>query len=144
MATEWDFLESVNGASTMYSTVHCGTAPGGPCNEYNGVGDGGVGFSRGVWHTVGFQVDRSMVGSGKVGTWRDETLTWFLDGSGVFEIAGARVGDQGVWTALAHAGHFLVLNVAVGGGWPGSPNAQTASGTGVGMEVDYVGVWRSN
>jgi len=142
-ATEWDFLEAINGGSIMYSTVHCGTAPGGPCNEYNGIGSGGVPFSRGAWHTVGFLVDRSMCGSRSSSTWMNETLSWYLDGSKVFTVSGQRVGDATAWAALAHGPHFLLLNIAVGGSWPGAPNSQTIDGLTVGMEVDYVGVWKS-
>jgi hypothetical protein len=146
-ASEWDILESVNGGATMFATAHCGVAPDGPCNEYNGLGNGGVGFGRGVFHTVGFVVDRSMCGEGEgvdaTKTWRDEKLEWLLDGAKVFELAGATVGDEEAWKQLAHRGHFLLLNVAVGGNWPGLPNNQTLDGPDVGMEFDYVGVWAS-
>ncbi len=142
-ASEWDFMENLNGQSTIYSTLHCGTAPGGPCNEYNGIGNGGLAFTRTGWHTYGFQVDRSMVGTGKTGTWKDETLTWFLDGKSIFSVKGAQINDEATWTKIAHQGHFLLLNVAVGGYWPGYPNAQTIDGQKVQMEVDYVGVWNS-
>jgi len=117
MATEWDFLEVVSGQSTMFSTAHCGYPPGGPCNEYNGLGNGGVPFSRGVFHTVGFMVDRSMCGRGRNFTWLDETLNWYLDGHKVFEVTGAAIGDEEVWSLLAHEAHYLLLNVAVGGNW---------------------------
>lgn len=141
MVTEWDILEVINGGDAMYSTVHCGIAPGGPCNEYNGIGDagdGGVEFSRGAWHTVGFMVDLS-----QGGTWWDETLTWYLDGEVAFSVSGIDVGDEDTWNILARGEKFLLLNVAVGGNWPGAPNANTIGGEGVGMEVGYVGVWNS-
>lgn len=143
MATEWDLLEVISGQSKMFSTIHCGFAPGGPCNEYNGLGNGGVPFSRGIFHTVGFMVDRSMCGQGQDATWRDETLSWYLDGENVFKVTGATVGDEETWSLLAHDEHFLLLNVAVGGNWPGPPNNATIDGTSVGMEVDYVGVYHS-
>jgi beta-glucanase (GH16 family) len=142
-ASEWDFMENLNGQSTVYSTLHCGTAPGGVCNEWAGIGNGGVAFNRAGWHVYGFQVDRSMVGAGKAGTWRNETLTWFLDGKIVLTISGATVNDEPNWDKIAHQGHFLLLNVAVGGYWPGYPNAQTVDGRSVQMEADYVGVWNS-
>lgn len=142
-ATEWDFMEAVNGLPTMYSTIHCGYAPGGPCNEYDGLGDGGVPFTMGEWHTVGFEVDRSMCGDGGEGTWEDESLNWYLDGDLKFSVNGSKVGDEPTWDMLAHKEHFLLLNVAVGGNWPGPPNNSTADGPSVGMEVDYVGVWNS-
>ena len=143
-ATEWDFLEVVNGQPTMYSTIHCGYAPGGPCNEYNGIGDGGVSFSMGQWHTIGFEVDRSGCGSCGGSSWMNESLNWYLDGQLKFKVLGSTVGDEQTWSLLAHQEHFLLLNIAVGGNWPGPPNNQTIDGPGVGMEVDFVAVWNSN
>jgi beta-glucanase (GH16 family) len=142
-ASEWDFMEVVNGLPTMYSTIHCGSAPGGPCNEYNGLGSGGVPFAMGEWHTIGFEVDRSMCGDGGTGTWEDESLNWYLDGELKFTVNGSTVGDKQAWKMLAHKEHFLLLNVAVGGNWPGPPNNSTMDGSSVGMEVDYVGIWNS-
>jgi hypothetical protein len=69
-------------------------------------------------------------------------LNWYLDGTKVFTVSGQQVGDEKTWTALAHNGHFLLLNVAVGGNWPGAPNSKTIDGLTVAMEIDYVGVWK--
>ncbi|KAH9222718.1 concanavalin A-like lectin/glucanase domain-containing protein [Leptodontidium sp. 2 PMI_412] len=139
LASEWDFLEVISGGSTMYSTLHCGYAPGGPCNEYNGLGSGGVDFERGVFHTIGFMVDRSM----SSGSWLDETLNWYLDGKKIFTLKGETVGDEPTWVKVAHEEHFLLLNVATGGYWPGQTNNATIGGPSSGMEIDYVGVWNS-
>jgi hypothetical protein len=65
-----------------------------------------------------------------------EALNWFLDGTKIFGVSGAEVGYQTAWKALAHDEHFLLLNVAVGGSWPGGPNSQTINGPSVGMEVE--------
>jgi beta-glucanase (GH16 family) len=142
--SEWDILESVNGGPTMYTTIHCGIAPGGPCNEYNGIGSN-TRFTKGVFHIVGFQVNRNASG-----TFRDETLTWFLDGNVVFTVNGANVNDQAAWEQLAHQPKFLILDVAVGGSFPNAlspsgftPTSATIGGPSVSMEVDYVGVWNS-
>ncbi|KAH8671879.1 concanavalin A-like lectin/glucanase domain-containing protein [Tricladium varicosporioides] len=154
MASEWDFLEVVSGGGEMFSTLHCGTAPGGPCNEYNGLsssGTGGVPFTRGVFHTVGFEVDRSMcnatsyylMNNSSSACWKKERLDWSLDGVLVFNVTGADVGDFSTWEKIAHEGHFLLLNVAVGGNWPGPPNNLTQGGDGANMEVQWVGVWNS-
>lgn len=114
--TEWDIMESFNGESILHTTVHCGTAPGGVCNETDGLANpGGVHMSRGEFHTIGFLIDRTMVGPGKPGTWRDERITWTLDFAKIYSITGATVNDEGVWDVLAHKGHYLLLNVAVGG-----------------------------
>ncbi len=135
--SEWDFLEAINGGNTMYSTAHCGTEQGGPCHEKNGLGNGGVSFSRGVFHTVGFEIDRTS------NYWPTESLNWYLDGSKVYTLTGGKVNDVTAWAHLAHKAHYILLNVAVGGSWPGQPNSETASGTASGMEVGYVGVWNS-
>jgi beta-glucanase (GH16 family) len=143
--SEWDFLEVVNGLPTVYSTIHCGYAPGGPCNEYNGIGNGGVDWSGCDWHTIGFEVDRCAVAGKdkKKNAWKNETLSWYLDGKKTFEVSGSRFNDSATWEAIAHQGHFLLLNVAVGGNWPGQPNNATLDGEAVQMEVDYIRVWNS-
>lgn len=53
------------------------------------------------------------------------------------------MGDFPTWEKIAHEGHFLLLNVAVGGNWPGPPNNLTQGGDGANMEVQWVGVWNS-
>src|SRR6266487_2889966 len=103
------FLEVVSGGNTMYSIAHCGYAPGGPCNEYNGLGSGGVSFSRGVSYTVGFMVDRSIVGYGKTGTWKDETLNWYLDGTKIFTIKGATIWNANYLGQAGARRTFLVV-----------------------------------
>ncbi|CAM6100028.1 unnamed protein product [Calypogeia fissa] len=149
MVSEWDFLESINGLPRMYTTVHCGYAPGGPCNEYSGIGSH-TNFTKGEWHKVGFEVDRSMNGEWGNGTWLNETLRWKLDDQLVFTVSGAMVGDEQAWMELAHEPHFILLNVAVGGSFPNgiagmpTPTNATIGGKNVGMEVDYVGVWNSH
>jgi hypothetical protein len=37
---EIDIMEDVNALSELSGTIHCGTDPGGPCNEGNGIGSG--------------------------------------------------------------------------------------------------------
>lgn len=55
-------------------------------------------------------------------------------------LTGEQLGDEGVWGTLARSPLFIILNLAVGGDWPGSPDAQTADGYGNMMEVEYVAV----
>jgi hypothetical protein len=71
-----------------------------------------------------------------------ETLRWYRDGAVYFSLNRNQV-DQSAWdTALSH-GYFVILNVAMGGGFPaafgGGPTASTRSG--VPMLVDYVAVY---
>jgi len=133
---EWDILETINGQSTAHGTVHCGTAPGGPCNEYNGI-SGQTSFQRGVYHTFSILVDRTP------GSWEQESMSFQLDGNTYSTVTGSIVGGADAWSKLVHEPMFILFNVAIGGGWPGSPNAQTVEGSGSGMSVDYVAVYNS-
>ncbi|KAL3458709.1 concanavalin A-like lectin/glucanase domain-containing protein [Aspergillus heterothallicus] len=146
MASEWDFVEVINGDAVVYNNLHCGVdrGQGGPCNEYTGLTNGGVGWSGCEWHTVGFEADRDVGDGDGDEDWEGETLTWFVDGEETHQVSGADVGDATVWEGIAHAGHFLLFNVAVGGNWPGYPDENTVDGEDVALEVDYVRVWNSD
>ena len=37
---EVDIMEDINGRGSVFSTIHCGVNPGGPCNESTGLGSG--------------------------------------------------------------------------------------------------------
>ncbi|KAL4884026.1 concanavalin A-like lectin/glucanase domain-containing protein [Aspergillus karnatakaensis] len=146
MSSEWDFMEVVNGEPVVYHNLHCGgvehkDAGGGPCNEFTGVVSPGTDWGCG-WHVVGFEVDRSGSGSGE--DWEEEVLRWFVDGEETWRVSGGQIGDEEIWESIAHQGHFLLLNVAVGGNWPGYPDENTVDGEEVGLEVDYVRVWNAD
>jgi hypothetical protein len=141
--SEWDFMESLNGIASLWTTIHCGTAPGGPCDEYNGIGSQ-TNMTRGEWHTIGFEVDREQR------NWRHQTMKWYLDGSEIFKVEGGKVNDTSAWRELTAKEHYLVFNVAVGGGFPNAlsengttPTGSTVDGRRASFEVDYVGVWNS-
>ncbi|EHK27028.1 glycoside hydrolase family 16 protein [Trichoderma virens Gv29-8] len=129
---EIDILETVNGQATGHGTLHCDVYPGGICNEGNGIG-GPVNIANiNDFHTWRVEIDRTS------NNWQSETLTWSLDGTNFFQITGSRIGNQGVWNNIAHSPLFFILNVAVGGNWPGNPNGSTLDGYGSMMEVGYV------
>jgi len=75
--------------------------------------------------------------------WQQETVTWYLDGQQYWQVSGARIGDQDIWNAIAHSPFFLVANVAIGGGWPGSYNSDTLGGIVSGMSLQYIAVYNS-
>jgi hypothetical protein len=142
-ATNWpsigeiDVMEDINGRSSEFGTLHCGTAPGGPCNENNGLGSGEracPGCQTG-FHTYAYELDRSI---------SPEQIRWYLDGVNFFTVSANQV-DQTTWNNATHHGFFVILNVAMGGGFPaafgGGPTASTASG--VPMVVDYVAAYTS-
>ena len=137
---EIDILESPNGLSRTWHTVHCGTTPGGPCDETNGVG-GEADFSRGEFHVVSVEISR------EGGDWAAEEIRYAVDGVGTVTVTGAQIGDEAAWGALAHEPKFILLNVAVGGGFPdaiaggATPNEATVGGEGSAMEVEYVAVY---
>ncbi|KAJ6440591.1 endo-1,3(4)-beta-glucanase [Purpureocillium lavendulum] len=131
---EIDILETINGQLTGYGTLHCDKSPGGICNEGNGIG-GSIGIPDQGWHTWRVDIDR------RPGDWTAETITWFMDGRQFHQISGGRIGNYNVWNAVAHSPMFFILNVAVGGNWPGYPNGNTQDGYGSMMEVAYVAVY---
>ncbi|KAK0716786.1 concanavalin A-like lectin/glucanase domain-containing protein [Lasiosphaeria miniovina] len=144
-AGEVDIAESINGVPTVWHTLHCGTAPAGPCDEFAGISSTAP-FSRGDFHTVAVEIDRTNPG----GDWRGETLTWYVDGAVTATVAGTRVNDEAAWTAVTRNPKFLILNVAIGGDFPDNvandahvhtPTPQTAGGAGASLEVNYVAVF---
>jgi len=142
-ATNWprigeiDIMESINGRSSTFATLHCGVAPGGPCNEFTGIGSGerACGGCLTGFHRYTMVYDRSV---------SPERLAWYLDGVNVHNVRANQV-DATTWNNAVHHGFFVILNVAIGGGFPaafgGGPTAATRSG--VPMLVDYVAVWTS-
>jgi len=109
---EIDILETVNGLTQGYGTIHCDVAPGGICNEYNGIG-GNTGFGDNGWHQWRVLIDRRP-------DWTSETIVWQKDGQEYFRVNGGRIGNQGVWNSLVANPLYVILNVAVGGNWVSS------------------------
>jgi beta-glucanase (GH16 family) len=134
---EWDILENINGRDSHFAALHCGVSPGGPCNETTGIGSGerGCPGCKTGFHTYAIEYDRST---------SPETLRWFRDGQNFFTVNQNQL-DATTWNNATHRGFFIILNVAMGGGFPaafgGGPTAATQSG--VPMLIDYVSVYRS-
>ncbi|MET7424011.1 ricin-type beta-trefoil lectin domain protein [Dactylosporangium sp. NPDC005555] len=134
---EIDILENINGRPSVFAALHCGTNPGGPCNETTGIGSGerACGGCNTGYHTYAIEQDRST---------SPEQIRWYLDGNNFFTINANQV-DANTWNNATHHGFFIILNVAIGGGFPGAfgggPFASTVSG--VPMMVDYVAAYTS-
>ncbi len=109
---EIDIVEYIGDQpNTLYTTLH--TKDG---NSGKGT-NGGVDLSKG-FHTYG--VD-----------WQSDKITFYFDGKAVF--SRNTPSDM-------HKPMYMLLNLAVGGHWPGSPDA-TTDWTKTNMYIDYVRVW---
>jgi beta-glucanase (GH16 family) len=133
---EIDILENVNGRSSVWSTFHCGATIPGPCHETTGLGSGEracVGCP-GTFHTYRLEWDRST---------STQELRWYLDSANYFTLRQSDV-DATAWNAATSYGYMIILNVAMGGGFPGAfgggPTSSTVSG--VPMIIDYVRVYQ--
>jgi hypothetical protein len=132
---EVDILEDINSRSTVFGTLHCGTNPGGPCNESTGIGSGErpcTGCNT-AFHTYAVQIDRSV---------SPEQIRWYLDGANYFTVNATQV-DATTWANAVDHPFFIILDLAMGGGFPaafgGGPFASTASGGQ--LKIDYVAVY---
>ncbi|AEV85853.1 hypothetical protein ACWT_4834 [Actinoplanes sp. SE50] len=136
---ETDIMTDVNGRSQLSQTLHCGTAPDGPCAEYNGRNSGFAscaGCQTG-YHEYSQVVDRTRT---------DEEIRFYLDGRQSWVVRESQVGVA-AWNAAVHHGFFLRLDLAIGGSLPNAiagrttPTADTTPG-GV-LSVDSVTVSRA-
>ncbi|MFF9407606.1 glycoside hydrolase family 16 protein [Streptomyces anandii] len=136
---ELDIMENVQGLNTDWATMHCGTNPGGPCNETSGIGNStscaGTTCQAG-FHTYAMEWDRST---------SPEEIRFYLDGVNFHTVKANQV-DATTWANATNHGYFVILNVAMGGGFPGAFGGGPDSGTEPGhpMTVDYVQVLRSS
>jgi beta-glucanase (GH16 family) len=135
---EFDIMENVNGINSVWGVLHCGVAPGGPCNEFNGIGTSRAcpgSTCQSAFHTYRFEWDASV---------SPQQLRWYVDGQLFHTVSQSQVGSY--WDSMTgHAGYFLLLNVAMGGSFPngvaGTTTPTSATASGRPMLVDYVAVW---
>jgi beta-glucanase (GH16 family) len=131
---EQDVLERVNAAGI--------SGPG--SQDWNAGSIHGTGFTGGTglgtnylfpvgqtaaqWHTY------DMV-------WSNGTVSYSIDGNkyGTYTPSSLSGLSGGVWPFDAGQSNFIILNLAVGGDWPGSPNSSTPFPSE--MLVDYVRVY---
>jgi Ricin-type beta-trefoil lectin domain/Glycosyl hydrolases family 16 len=138
---EIDIMEDVNALSEVSGTVHCGTDPGGPCNEPNGVGSGLRACSgcQSGYHTYTMILNRTNTSA--------ESITFYLDGSSYFTVTEAQVGTS-TWQAAFDHNLSIILDLAMGGGYPNgvcgctTPTGSTASGGT--MKVAYVAAYSTS
>ncbi|GAB3982905.1 glycoside hydrolase family 16 protein [Actinoallomurus acanthiterrae] len=135
---ELDIMENVQGINNEWATMHCGTSPGGPCNETTGIG-GQRACSpttcQADFHTYALEWDRST---------SPEQMRFYLDGVNFHTVRADQV-DATTWANATNHGYFIILNVAMGGGFPAAYGGGPDSGTvpGSPMLVDYVAAWQT-
>jgi len=137
---EIDIMEDVNSLSQVSGTVHCGTFPGGPCNEPDGIGSGLTSCSgcQSGYNTYTMILNRTNTS--------DESVTFYLDGNPYYTVSESQVG-AGTWQAAFDHNLSIIFDLAIGGGYPNgqcgcnTPNGATASGGT--MSVAWVAAYQS-
>jgi hypothetical protein len=137
---EIDIMEDVNALSELSGTVHCGTDPGGPCNEPNGIGSGLQSCSgcQAGFHTYSMILNRTNTA--------DESVTFYLDGNQYFSVSESQVGTS-TWQAAFDHNLSIIFDLAMGGGYPNgvcgctTPTGSTTSGGT--MSVAYVAAYQT-
>lgn len=133
---EFDIMENVNGENTTHGVLHCGVNPGGPCNETEGLGESHecAGSCQSEFHEYALEHDRSG---------ETEELRWYVDGE-QFHSVSQSVMDADTWRNATGHGHFILLNLAMGGAFPdkasGRQTPTAATEPGASLLVDHVSV----
>jgi hypothetical protein len=138
---EIDIMEDVNALSEVAGTIHCGTDPGGPCNEPDGIGSGLTSCSgcQTGYHTYTMILNRTNIS--------DESITFYLDGNQYFSVSESQVGTS-TWEAAYDHNLSIILDLAMGGSFPNgvcnctSPSSTTTSGGT--MSVAYVAAYSTS
>ena len=137
---EIDIMEDVNSLSELSGTIHCGTDPGGPCNEGNGIGSGLRACSgcQTGYHTYTMILNRTNTSA--------ESITFYLDGASYFTVNESQVGTS-TWQAAFDHNLSIIFDLAMGGAYPNgvcgctSPTSATTSGKT--MSVAYVAAYKT-
>ncbi|MDX6720713.1 MAG: hypothetical protein QOJ63_2967 [Solirubrobacteraceae bacterium] len=120
---EIDVMEALgHDPHTVYGTLH-GPAGGAP-------GAVGSSFVAPISLASGFHTYAV--------SWRPNSVTWLLDGE-VYATVGSTISQRG-WSSIFGRPFHLLLNLAVGGTWPGPPDASTPLPAT--LLVDWVRVYR--
>jgi beta-glucanase (GH16 family) len=127
---EVDIMENIgntNDQAHAHGTIH-GPQNGGDYNGGAGVGGTytlpGGGALADAFHLYAVE-------------WTTNQIKWYVDSTLYFTATPSSLPSGGVWVFTAP--QFLILNLAVGGNWPGNPDATTVFPQQ--MLVDYVHVY---
>lgn len=115
---EIDIMEAINAENKTYGTCHWDN------NGHVEYGKSTSNFDITQYHTYGMQ-------------WDNQYIKMFVDGNKIYEIY---IGNNSGGTDEFHRPFYLLLNVAVGGQWPGYSINDSAFPQE--MKVDYVRVYQ--
>lgn len=124
---EIDIMEAINDENNTHGAIHWNVESAG----YTGQGDNGVssitrlpeGYQRTEWHTYGI-------------IWNEKLIQWYIDDKVFFShnITASHMSEF-------RMDHFILLNLAICGEWPGYVVDETAFPDKSIMEVDYVRIY---
>ncbi len=116
---EIDIMEHVNSENKVYGTIHW------DAGGYASYG-GNTTTTPQNWHV--YKIN-----------WSSNNIRWYVDG---VQYHVANIQNSINSTEEFHRPFFFILNLAVGGNWPGAPNASTPFPAT--FEIDYVRVYSAN
>lgn len=124
---EIDIMEAVNlggaGGNEVHGTIHYGGTW--PNNVYSGEGYDVPADATAEFHTYAIE-------------WDATEIRWYVDDV-LFAMRNTWYSSGGAFPAPFDQPFYILINVAVGGNWPGSPDGSTVLP--VTMEVDWVRVY---
>lgn len=124
---EIDVMEAVNlggtGGNFIYGTIHYGGEA--PANTSSGERTVAPMDAAAEFHTYALE-------------WDESEMRWYIDGV-LYAVRNSWSSTAADFPAPFDQPFYILFNVAVGGNWPGPPNADTVFP--VTMEVDYVRVY---
>lgn len=121
---EIDIMENIGREPVIvHGTVH---GPG-----YSG--GNGIGLSNSLPNSAAFSADFHVYAV----EWTTNQIKWFVDGQQYFSVTPASLPGGATW--VFNQPQFILLNLAVGGQWPGNPDGTTTFPQR--LTVDYVRVY---
>ncbi|OHW97783.1 glycosyl hydrolase family 16 protein [Colletotrichum incanum] len=137
---EIDIMENVNNVDRAWAVLHCGTQPGGACNEPSGLGANSACPGKpcvGNFHTYAVEIDR---------TKPVEAIRWYVDNVRFHQVLQSQL-PAAMWMQTVQKPHFVLLNLAIGGAFPdgvyGKKTPLSTTLSGGTYEAEYVAVYHT-
>jgi beta-glucanase (GH16 family) len=115
--SEIDIMEFLGHTNVVYGTLHYCTFEG-QQKSSSGSLKGEADFTK-DFHIYALE-------------WKPEIMRWFIDGQLIHSTTNG----------IPHTPHYLILNTAVGGGWPGNPDETTVFPQY--HDIDYVRIYQQS